>query len=133
MILGRQKWARWVIWILDIGYKPLSTTPSEDCNGLALKYLMVVGERVSDEKIEAAIVLTQGMPYENAPDICSEQNMIWMKELDYTQRVITTLKSGHIINDFTFDLSQCRRWQEIAAYSPDSDERSGPEEKLLSD
>ena len=106
---------------MDIQYEPLSITPSEDCNGLVVKNLMAVGERVSDEKIEAVIVLTQGMPYRNAPDICSEQNMIWMKELDYTQRVITTLKSGRVTNDFTFDLSQCQRWQDIEAYKSNSD------------
>ena len=105
---------------MDIQSEPLSMTPSEDCNGLVVKNLMAVGEGVSDQEIEDVIVLTKGMPYRNAPDICSEQNMIWMKELDYTHRVITALKSGRITNDFTFDLSQCQRWQDIEAYKSNS-------------
>jgi len=106
---------------MDIAYKPMSMEPSENCNGLIVEKLMMVGAKVSDERLEDSIILAEGMPYNYAPDICAEQNMIWMGELGYTHRDITRLKSGRITNDFTFDLSQCQRWQELETFEPSID------------
>ncbi len=115
---------------MDIVFAPISIAPSANCDGLVLEKLMLVGAKVSDEKLEAAVILTEGMPYSSAPQICSAQNMIWMKELGYTYRDITRLKSGRITNDFTFDLDQCKRWMEIEAFKPDIDQSNGAEGEI---
>jgi hypothetical protein len=107
---------------MDIIFAPISIAPSANCDGLVLEKLMLVGAKVSDEKLEAAVILAEGMPYSYAPQICSAQNMIWMKELGYTHRDITRLKSGRITNDFTFDLDQCKRWQELHSFKNSRDE-----------
>jgi hypothetical protein len=115
---------------MDIIFAPITIAPSANCDGLVLEKLMLVGAKVSDEELEAAVILNEGMPYSYAPQICSAQNMIWMKELGYTHRDITRLKNGRITNDFTFDLDQCKRWMEIEAFKPDIDQSNDAEGEI---